>query len=111
MSAEENKALVRRFFEVQLRGDLDALKEMMAQDFVDHSVLPDQETDREGYMQAVAEDPAAFSDVRRIIEDQVAEGDTVVSRLTLSGTHDRGALMGIVPTGTELIIRPSSSTA
>lgn len=103
MSAEENKALVRRFFEAQLQGDLDALKEMMAQDFVDHSVLPDQETDREGYIRAVAKDRAAFSTVRRIVADQVATDDTVVSRLTLSGTHDRGEIAGIVPTGTELL--------
>ena len=103
MSAEENKALVRRFFEAQLQGDLDTLKEMMAQDFVDHSVLPDQEADREGYIRAVAKDRAAFSTVRRIVEDQVATDDTVVSRLTLSGTHDRGEIAGIVPTGTELL--------
>jgi serine phosphatase RsbU (regulator of sigma subunit)/predicted ester cyclase len=103
MSAEENKALVRRFFEAQLQGDLDALKEMMAQDFVDHSVLPDQEVDREGYIRAVAKDRAAFSTVRRIVEDQVATDDSVVSRLTLSGTHDRGEIAGIVPTGTELL--------
>src|SRR5215211_2856200 len=103
MSAEEDKALVRRFFEAQLQGDLDALKEMMAQDFVDHSVLSDQEADREGYIRAVAKDRAAFSTVRRIVEDQVATDDTVVSRLTLSGTHDRGEIAGIVPTGTELL--------
>jgi serine phosphatase RsbU (regulator of sigma subunit)/predicted ester cyclase len=103
MSAEENKALVRRFFEAQLQGDSDALKEMMSPDFVDHSVLPDQETDREGYVRAVAKDRAAFSTVRRIVEEQVATDDTVVSRLTLSGTHDRGEIAGIVPTGTELL--------
>jgi ketosteroid isomerase-like protein len=89
MSAEENKALVRRFFEAQVQGDLDALKEMMAQDFVDHRVLPGQAADREGYIRAVAEDRVSFSNVRRIVEDQVATDDTVVSRLTLSGTHDR----------------------
>jgi hypothetical protein len=42
VSVEENKALVRRFFEAQAKGDLDAVREMMAPDFVDHSLLPGQ---------------------------------------------------------------------
>jgi hypothetical protein len=36
---EKNKALVRRFFEAQGKGDLDALEELLAPDFVDHSLL------------------------------------------------------------------------
>jgi serine phosphatase RsbU (regulator of sigma subunit)/predicted ester cyclase len=103
MSAEDNKALVRRFFEAQLQGDLDALKEMMAQDFVDHRVFPGQEPGPEGYIRAVAEDRASFSNVRRIVEDQVATDDTVASRLTLTGTHDRGEFAGMEPTGKEMI--------
>ncbi len=103
MSAEENKALVRRFFKAQVRGDLHAMREMMSPDFVDHSVLPGQEPGREGYIQSVAEDRASFSDVRRIVEDQVATDDTVISRLTISGIHDRGEFAGMGPTGTEMI--------
>jgi serine phosphatase RsbU (regulator of sigma subunit)/predicted ester cyclase len=103
VSAEENKALVRRFFQAQVRGDLHAMREMMSPDFVDHSVLPGQEPGREGYIQSVAEDRASFSDVRRIVEDQVATDDTVISRLTISGIHDRGEFAGMVPTGTEMI--------
>jgi ketosteroid isomerase-like protein len=57
MTAEENnKALVRRFFEAQERGDLDAIKEMMAANFVDHSLRPGQDSGREGYLRATAED-------------------------------------------------------
>ena len=52
MSVEENKALVRRFFEAQAKGDLDAVREMMAPDFVDHSLLPGQTPGREGYLQS-----------------------------------------------------------
>jgi ketosteroid isomerase-like protein len=61
---ENNKALVRRFWEAQGKGDLDAVKELMAPDFVDHSLLPGQKPGREGYIQGVAEDHAAFSNVR-----------------------------------------------
>ena len=82
MSAEENLALVRRFFEAQARGDLDALDEILADDFVDRSLLPSEDPDREGYKRSVAEDHAAFSELRYIIEDQVATDDKVVSRLS-----------------------------
>src|SRR5215210_1120175 len=99
---EENKALVRRLFEAEDKGDLDALEELLAPDFVDHSLLPGQVPGREGYIQSVAEEHASYSNVRTNIEDQVAEGDKVISRLTINRIHDRGEFMGIAPTGTEL---------
>src|SRR5215204_603828 len=99
MSAEENKALARSFYEAQAKGDLDAMKEMMAPDFVDHSLLSGQAPDREGYLRGVAEDQAAFSDIRIVIEDQAADGDKVISRFTIRGTHDRKDFMGAVPIG------------
>jgi hypothetical protein len=46
------------FFEAQVQGNLDALKDMMAEDFVDHRVFPGQEPGPEGYIRAVAEDRA-----------------------------------------------------
>ena len=101
VSAEEKKALVQRFFEAQARGDLDALDEMLALDFVDHSLLPGEDPDREGYMRSVAEDHASFSELRFIIEDQVARYDKVVSRITIRRVHDRGEFVGIAPTGEE----------
>ena len=56
-------------------------------------------------MRAIAEYHAAFSDVRFIIEDQLAEGDKVVTRFIVRATHDRGELMGVAPTGRELTYR------
>jgi ketosteroid isomerase-like protein len=93
LSSEEEKknmALVCRFFEAQANADLDALEELMAPDFVDHSLLPGQEPSREGYKQQVAEQIAALSEVRCIIEDQLAKGDKVVTRITWRSIHDRG---------------------
>jgi hypothetical protein len=49
MSAEENMALARRFLEIRGKGDLDAIEQIMAPDFVDHTLAPSQEPDREGY--------------------------------------------------------------
>jgi predicted ester cyclase len=102
VSLEENKALIRRFLRAQAKGNLAALEEIMAPDFVDRSVLPGQGHTREDYIQGVAEDRAAFSEGRLIIEDQVAEGDKVMTRITILGTHDRGEFAGIAPTGIQL---------
>jgi serine phosphatase RsbU (regulator of sigma subunit)/predicted ester cyclase len=100
--AEENKALVRRLLEAHAKGDLDALEEMLAPDFVDHSLLPGQVPGREGYIQSAAEQHAALSDIRYIIEYQATDGeDMVISRLTMRAIHDRGTLFGVAPTGKE----------
>jgi serine phosphatase RsbU (regulator of sigma subunit)/predicted ester cyclase len=100
---EKNKALVRRFFEAhEGNADLDALDQMLAPDFVSHvRRLPGQEPDREGYKWAIAQYSAAFSDRRFLVEEQVAEGDTVVTRFTVRATHDRKELLGVAPTDRE----------
>jgi serine phosphatase RsbU (regulator of sigma subunit)/ketosteroid isomerase-like protein len=99
---EKNKALVRRFLEAHARGDLGAMEEMLAPDFVDRNLLPGQEpvrNARKGYLQSTTEYHAAFSGSRYVIEKQVAEGDEVVTTFAVSATHDRGEYMGIAPTG------------
>jgi serine phosphatase RsbU (regulator of sigma subunit)/ketosteroid isomerase-like protein len=102
MSAEDNKALVRRFVRAQWTKDIAALEEMMAPDFVDHSVLPGQGSTREDYLQDVAEDQAAASDAILTIEDQMAEHDKVISRLSIHGSHDQEMFTGVPPTGVKI---------
>jgi len=99
---EKNKALVRRYFEARVKGDVDAMDETMAPHFVSHTPAPGQQLDRESYERQVVEYVAAFSDVRFVIEDQVAAGDKVVSRISGRGTHDRRELLGTTPTGREI---------
>jgi predicted ester cyclase len=105
VSVEENMALVRRFFEARANADLDAIDEMLAPDFVVHTKLfPDQQSelsDREACKRSVTEYFAAFSDVRFLVEDQVAGADKVVTRFSVSGTHDQREIMGVAPTGRE----------
>jgi serine phosphatase RsbU (regulator of sigma subunit)/predicted ester cyclase len=98
---EKNKALIHRFLMAHARGDLDALGEMLAHEFVDHSLLPGQVPGREGYIRSAAEQHAALSDIRYITEYQATDGDMVISRLTMRATHDRGTLFGVAPTGKE----------
>jgi serine phosphatase RsbU (regulator of sigma subunit) len=99
---EKNKALVRRFLEAQAKGNLNVIDEVLTPHFVDHDRLPGQAPDREGYKRAIAEYHAALSNVRFLVEDQLAEGDKVVTRFIVRATHDLGELMGVAPTGREV---------
>ena len=105
---EKNKALVRRFWESVARGDLDTIDELLAPDFVDHSLITGQKPGREGYKQQVAEQHAALSDIRPVIEDQVAQGDKVVTRLTWRSVHDRGEYFGLMPRDKEVVVTAMS---
>jgi predicted ester cyclase len=96
---ERNKVLVRRFLEAQANGNLDAVREMMAPNFVDHHPRNQEPDHREGYLRVVAEEQGAFSDIRYIIEDQIAQDDKVMTCWTGSGVHDQGEYQGFAPTG------------
>src|ERR687898_383632 len=106
-SAEENMALARRFMEARVvKRDLDAVAEMLAPDFVNRNkLLPGQKPGREDYLRGIAAFHAALSEGHLIIEDQVAGGDKVVTRLVVHSPHDRGELMGVAPTGRVLTNR------
>jgi len=100
-SAEENKAIVRRFLEEHMaKGNLDVIDELAVPDFVDRSLLPGQGPIREDFKRSVAQILDAFPITSFIIEEQVAEGDTVVTKYRQSGVM-RGEVMGIPPTGEE----------
>jgi predicted ester cyclase len=107
MPAEENMALVRRFYEAQTKGDLLAMRELLTPNFDNHGMAPGQdEPGCEGYIRSNAVVHGAFSDIRYIIEEQMAaEGDKVVSRLRIRGTLDRGPFMGFAPDGKEREVR------
>jgi len=96
---ENNKALVRRFLEEQAKENFDVIDELVAPDFVDLSLMPGQEPDREGFKRSVAEINAPFSDINITIDEQVAEGEKVTTWYTGIRTHDRGPYMGVAPTG------------
>jgi serine phosphatase RsbU (regulator of sigma subunit)/predicted ester cyclase len=103
MSAEQNMALARRFLEAFANAELDTLDELLAPEFINHSLLPGQDPGREGYIQSAAEQHAGFSDIRYIIEYQATDGDMVISRLTIRAIHDRGSVFGVGPTGREWV--------
>jgi serine phosphatase RsbU (regulator of sigma subunit) len=100
-SAEENnKALVRRFVEEVLNGgNLGTVDELMAPDYLDHTVPQGRYAGREGLKRSLAKQLASSSDLRFSIKEQIAEGEKVVSWVIGSGTHDRERFMGLAPSG------------
>ena len=95
--AEENKAIVRRFLEeTKTKGNLDVIDELAAPDFVDRSLLPGQGPTREDLKCSVAEILEAYPITNFTIEEQVAEGDTVVTKYRHSSVQRR-EVMGIPP--------------
>ena len=87
MSIEENKAVVLRWFAELDRGNLDIVDELIADEYVDHNpALPNLPPGREGVRQYVRILKAAFPDAHHTVEDVIAEGDKVMTRVTARGT-------------------------
>jgi steroid delta-isomerase-like uncharacterized protein len=103
--SEENKAIMNRLMEEVLnKKNLAAADEIVAEDFVELDPLPGQEQGREGLKQILSMFFAAFPDLRWTVEEQIAEGDKVVSRFTWRGTH-KGEFLGISPTGGQVTVK------
>jgi predicted ester cyclase len=98
MSLEENKAIARRWFDEVINGRrLDTIDTAYAPGYV-HHFPGGREMDRaegKAFAAAILE---AFPDRVATVDDQVAEGDRVVTRFTSRGTQ-RGVFMGQPPTG------------
>jgi steroid delta-isomerase-like uncharacterized protein len=101
MSAESNKALVRRFVEFINKNNgapVEGFDEFFAPGYTYHNPRMPEMTDLATVKQLNAMTASAFPDTRFTIEDMVAEGDKVVYRYSASGTH-KGDFMGIAATG------------
>ncbi len=98
MSAEQNKAVIRRYIEeVWSSGNLEAADEIVDEAFIFRGPIRELEG-RDAFKQFVAGIHAAIPDIHFTIEDSVAERDEVAFRWTMTGTHT-GELMGIAGTG------------
>jgi steroid delta-isomerase-like uncharacterized protein len=98
MSAADNKALVRRFWEGLVgTGDHGLADELLAPGYTVH-FAGNPPMDRDGFLQFLDGLRAAFPDLAVTVEDQLAEGDCVAVRWTWRGTQ-RGSFMGLPPTG------------
>ena len=114
MSTEDNKAIVRRYFEeVHNKGNVAAVDELIAPNPVLHFDSPinvpvpgEMQLSREEIKQVASQFRTTFPDLHYKVELQVAEGDMVVTRVTARGTHKgeyRGmTYKGIPPTGKQV---------
>src|SRR4051794_21019140 len=105
MSSEENKAIVRRIYdELWNERKLEVADEVIAEGGVNFDTrLTPTPTGPEDMKQTVRMVTAAFPDNHHRVEELIAEGDRVVARVTLTGTHE-GEFMGLPPTGRRIAV-------
>lgn len=98
MSIEENKEIVRRYQEAYNQQDYDALDEIVAQDVLTPNMISTMPRGLEGAKLVHQKTLLGMPDYRTTIEDLIAEGNRVVARVTITGTHT-GDFYGIPATG------------
>jgi steroid delta-isomerase-like uncharacterized protein len=102
MSTEQNKAIVRRFFDAFQTNDEAAMKEVLSPDLEAYTHVGPGPVNREAMLQGISRWNAAFSETRFEIEEQIAEGDSVASRMTMRAVHDLGDFQDLPPTGKQI---------
>lgn len=101
MSAEENKAIVRRYREIHNSNDLAGLDQIVDANIVSHSGVPGMPPGLEGGKMVHNMFLSAFPDSQVTTDDLIADGDKVVERFTFRGTN-KGSFMGAPPTGKQV---------
>ncbi len=104
MSAE-NKAIARRLLEEAFNaGNIDVVDELVATGFINHdAALPEATVGPAAAKASIKGYRTAFPDLRLKVEDQIADGGTVVTRWSAKGTHE-GDLMGMPATGKQATV-------
>jgi steroid delta-isomerase-like uncharacterized protein len=99
---EQNRRLIHRFYdEMWNPGNFAKVDELIAEGIVFRGSLGNEMRGREGFRGYMRKVQSAFPDFHNAVEEIVAEGDRVVTRMTYSGTH-RGELFGVAPTGKKI---------
>jgi predicted ester cyclase len=105
MTPEQNKALVRRWLEAINNADVSVTDDVFAPDcqrrLIYHASVTRVGRGPDAIKRRIGDWLAAFPDWQFTVEDMVAEGDVVMTRCTVRGTH-RGELFGLAPTGREV---------
>ena len=102
---DENRALVRRFYDQLVSGgELELVDVLFAPEFIEHEELPNLTPDRRGVRDFLELFRRAFPDLTFTIEHLVADDDLVAAYLTIRGTH-KEEFLGIQPTGRKIAVR------
>lgn len=104
MSKEENIKAQERFGDAINSGNLEQLRELVAQDVVEHDPAPNQGSGPQGYIDFFTMMRNAFPDMQVKVEHMVADEDSVAFAYTLTGTH-QGDFMGVAGTGRSIKVR------
>jgi steroid delta-isomerase-like uncharacterized protein len=105
MSTAENKAVIAAFLEEVInQGQLERANDLVALDFVELDPLPGQQQGREGLKDVIGGLRISFPDMHWVVDEMIAEDDTVVTRFTWTGTQ-RGAFLGIPATGRSVTVK------
>lgn len=100
----DNAAFVRQFVEeVMNGGDFDGAGRFMAEDVVQHVPFPGQGPGLTGFQEMMRRARVAFPDLYWTVEEQLADGDRVLTRFAWTGTH-RGPFLGIEATGRRVTV-------
>lgn len=99
MSSEKHKQIFRRFHEeVLLKGNLEAINELVDPNVVSHNPIPGQKPGADGLKEAMRMFRSAFPDLTSKMTVAIAEGDLLACRFEAEGSH-QGEFMGLKPTG------------
>lgn len=99
MTLQENKKFMNDFIEEVInKKNLDACNDLVSEDFIEEVPFPGQGPGREGLKFALNSMFTGFPDMNWTVDEQIAEGEKVVTRFTWTGTH-QGEFMGIPATG------------
>jgi predicted ester cyclase len=102
MSAEQNKAIVRRFFEGFEANNEAAMKAVLSPDLVAYTHGGPGPQTREEMLQGIRMWNDTFSDTHFEILEQIAEGDTVATYMVFHSTHSKAEFQGLPPTGKQI---------
>jgi steroid delta-isomerase-like uncharacterized protein len=105
--SENNKAIALRFFEAFKNNDQTTLEELLASDMVIHVPGMPGPVDRETHLQGIGAFHTAFSDLHVTIDGQIAERDTVATRLTWGATQT-GDFRGLAASGKQFAVNAAS---
>jgi steroid delta-isomerase-like uncharacterized protein len=103
MTIDQNKAVVRRVYDLVNAGDVAGFDDIIADDIVIHTPIPGVEPGLESWRNFVGLFLGAFPENHTDVDQLTAEGDRVVARHTHHGVHG-GEFMGIPPTGKSVSI-------
>jgi steroid delta-isomerase-like uncharacterized protein len=103
--AVNSRAIIQRFIEEILnQKKLAVADEIVAEDFIELDPFPGQAQGRQGLKDVLAMFFSGFPDLCWVIEEQIAEGDKIMTRFTWTGSH-QGAFMRIPPTGRQVKVK------